>query len=347
MSLGSRYFRVGVAMTRPRWWREAVLTVGAAAGALCVVVAIAVVAFDARALVFRSGSMSPAIETGALALARPVPAADVSEGDVVSVRNDEGTRVTHRVVAIETVGEQARLTLKGDDNPTVDAQPYVVTSVDRVVFDVPRVGYVVSWLSGPIGLILLGGYAAFLLSVLFGRRRDASVKTTGARRTTTGVASLALLVGLGASVPAVTEPTLAQWTDTAASQSGTFSAFSVTSQAAPTCSTEGGLLGALTFARITWTHVDDRYEYEWVIRRSSNGAEQNSGVISPSSAAGSSVSFDVGTNLLSLGLGSTNLDFVVTARLKSDPAWKARSSTSTPIRTGAVVLGLNVRCEHI
>ena len=47
-----------------------------------------------------------------------------------------------------------------------DADTYRVSHADRVLFHVPRLGYVVGWLFGPVGLFLLGLYAAFLLSVL-------------------------------------------------------------------------------------------------------------------------------------------------------------------------------------
>ncbi len=40
-----------------------------------------------------------------------------------------------------------------------------------MIFVVPKAGYVVAWSTGPVGLVLLGGYGAFLLSVLL-RRKD-------------------------------------------------------------------------------------------------------------------------------------------------------------------------------
>ena len=80
---------------------ETVLTVGALAGVLCVVVAIVSVAFGLSPLVVRSGSMSPTIATGDIAIARSVPANDVRIGDIVSVTRPDGTRVTHRVTTID------------------------------------------------------------------------------------------------------------------------------------------------------------------------------------------------------------------------------------------------------
>ena len=89
-------------MTELAGWRhravETVLTLGAVLGVLCVTWAVCAIAFGLTPLVLVSGSMSPAIEVGDLAVARAVPAERVVEGDVVSVRSPEGVRVTHRVV---------------------------------------------------------------------------------------------------------------------------------------------------------------------------------------------------------------------------------------------------------
>jgi len=41
-----------------------------------------------------------------------------------------------------------------------------VIEAQRVIFVVPKANYVVAWSSGPVGLVLLGGYGAFLVSVL-------------------------------------------------------------------------------------------------------------------------------------------------------------------------------------
>lgn len=61
---GSRSARAG---------RELALTVGAVAGLICVVAATASMLFGIKPLVFRSGSMSPEITTGSLALAVQCP----------------------------------------------------------------------------------------------------------------------------------------------------------------------------------------------------------------------------------------------------------------------------------
>ncbi|MBJ7290917.1 signal peptidase I, partial [Williamsia sp.] len=129
---------------------EIALTVGAIAGLLCVVTAIVGVSFGLSPLVFRSESMSPEIDVGDVAIARSVPASDVSVGDIVSVSRADGTRITHRVVSVDSrVGNSTTMTLRGDANNVVDSAPYTVTTVDRVVFDIPKLGYVLSWFANP------------------------------------------------------------------------------------------------------------------------------------------------------------------------------------------------------
>lgn len=160
-----------------------VLTATAVLGALCIVATAGSLVLDVKPLIFTSGSMAPDIETGALGLARTVDARDVVEGDVVSVVGRDGARVTHRVVSVQTSTRETSLVLKGDANAVPDAEPYRVTSVDRVVVDVPRLGYVAAWFSGRNG-VLLGGLAlALALLVLIGPRRvevEVEVEVDGA-----------------------------------------------------------------------------------------------------------------------------------------------------------------------
>lgn len=146
--------------------REIALTVGAVVGVFCIVVAVASMLFGITPLVFRSGSMSPTIGTGALGLAKTVPAEDIRDGDVVSIVDDSGTRITHRVVATTPIeGELVSLTLKGDANTAADVAPSMETEADVVFFHVERLGYVVSWLSSPIATFL-GGLAVGVLLML-------------------------------------------------------------------------------------------------------------------------------------------------------------------------------------
>lgn len=151
------------------------LTVGAILGGLCMLVAIAAVLIGAKPLVFRSGSMAPAIPTGALGISIPVEAASIRSGDVISVETATGVRITHRVVSAEISGGRATVSLKGDANSIPDAAPYVLREADRVVAHAPLLGYAVGWLSSTAAVYAGGLFTAYLLYLAFGapgRRRS-------------------------------------------------------------------------------------------------------------------------------------------------------------------------------
>lgn len=193
------------------------LTVAALLGVLGMLIGIAVVAFGITPLVFRSGSMAPAIHTGDLAFARNVPVKDIKVGDIVSVRS-EGVRVTHRVVGVEP----HQLRLKGDANNVPDATPYAVDSADRVFVHLPKVGYAIGWAMSPVGLVVSGGIAALLVFIAMtpgGAARDEEIDIPRAASPDTGAGAgarrgLVAATGAAALVLASTS-TLAFWTDQA------------------------------------------------------------------------------------------------------------------------------------
>lgn len=154
--------------SRSRGWNVA-LNVGAVLGVICVLATVVSLIFGIKPLIFRSGSMSPEIPTGALALSKETPAVDLQAGDVVSVNNEQGTRITHRIHEIDSQeGDSAVLILKGDANTEPDPSPYAVTDVDRVIVSVPGLGYLVAWLSSPVAIFLGGVLAGGLLILAFG-----------------------------------------------------------------------------------------------------------------------------------------------------------------------------------
>lgn len=117
----------------------------------------------ATLVIFRTGSMAPAIPQGALAVSLPVAANQIKVGDVVTVpRSSDGLPITHRVAEIRAVGPSGavapstitsrELVLKGDANSTTDPRPYVVDEARRVVVSVPKLGSVLMLLKSAIGL---------------------------------------------------------------------------------------------------------------------------------------------------------------------------------------------------
>nr|WP_256985365.1 signal peptidase I [Rhodococcus sp. 06-1059B-a] len=217
------------AHSKRRWVREIALTVGALAGLLCVLIALAAVVFGITPLVFRSGSMSPAIETGALALSKTTPAVDIQVGDIVNVTNAAGNGITHRVIEIGAVGsDSVELYLKGDGNAEPDAEPYVVSEAGRVLFSVPKLGYAVTWLSGPVAVFAGGVLVGVLLMVAFRPRRVSPSETDEephGRHSRLPTSGLMVLATLGAVALSSTNPPLAlaaPLTDTSTATSGNF-----------------------------------------------------------------------------------------------------------------------------
>ena len=211
-----------------RW----LLNMGAVLGSLCLVLAAVALVFGIKPLIFTSGSMSPAIPTGSLAMAVTIPASEVSPGEVVSIVTHDGVRLTHRVVSANPSGG---LVLKGDGNAVADLHPYTGESVDRVLFSFPGLGYLASWLASPWVFLLGGLLCAYLIYVAFFRREtggrgdapgDRDVKQGTRRRTWLGIGAivtvLALVVPLGVS--AKVEATQAAWTAGAIATSNTSAA---------------------------------------------------------------------------------------------------------------------------
>lgn len=74
------------------WLGQALLTVGAIAGAVSLIAMVLAGSMGIQPLVFRSGSMSPTINTGDLSLSRSIAADQLVVGDIVSVIGSDGVR---------------------------------------------------------------------------------------------------------------------------------------------------------------------------------------------------------------------------------------------------------------
>lgn len=263
------------------WWlKETALTVGAILGVLCILFAIFGSALGIKPLVFRSGSMEPTISTGALAISRAVPASDLRVGDVVSVTDAGGNRVTHRITDIgDRSGNSASLQLRGDANRTPDTQQYVVTTADRVAVDIPLLGYLVSWLATPAALLVLALLVALLLWITFrpdrllGSRRS-NLPRHGrppGRHAAGGATPLILaMAAVAASVITVVgsvQNTLAAFTDTATATAG-FSAANLEATA-PGMGCSRTFLGSTVTMR--WTpSPDTSVSYAIIVKNGGN-----------------------------------------------------------------------------
>ena len=129
----------------------------------------------ATLITFRTGSMSPTMPQGAIAVSLPVAADEIEIGDVITVqRAGEALPVTHRVVEVGGVKDRAaneadirasapgspppdltspearEIVMQGDDNDTPDHLPYAITDARRVVFSLPVLGTALMMLQTPI-----------------------------------------------------------------------------------------------------------------------------------------------------------------------------------------------------
>jgi signal peptidase I len=334
---------------RVLWWgRQTLLTVGAVLGVLCLLVAATSALFDVRPLVFESGSMSPTIRTGALALAHQVDAAELEVGDVVSVPTGDGERVTHRVVTVTVRGDVASLVLKGDANESADARVYEVGHADRVLFDVPLLGYALGWLTGGAGLFLLGLYAAFLLSVIAnrsagsipsesppsgprpGRRRAPRAARAGSKHQARHALVLSVVlvcaVASGLVLAQRTTATLAAWTDSVGVTGLSTTAYTVPAPAYHQACTLGGSGTTRTVA------------YSWPANVAPLPALSYDIVVSgitATSAVSTSGSMTTVTVTFSTSAANRNKPVQVTAVSwpTGAPTWKSTTTTTWRFRT--------------
>ena len=138
----------------------------------------------AQLVVFKTGSMSPAMPQGSAAVAVPVLADEIRIGDVVTIeRGDEKLPITHRVIEIQDTppDDSARaFVLQGDANAMPDREPYTFDEAHRVSFVVPSLGTGIALLKSPLGMGVLILGAGVLVTWAFwpGRKaREEQVQT--------------------------------------------------------------------------------------------------------------------------------------------------------------------------
>lgn len=161
---------------RGAWARieDAILSILAVLGVVCIVATIAAFALNISLIMFKTGSMSPTIPTGSLAVVKQIPASEIRVGDVTTVSRGEGRLpVTHRVTSVTPVGgDTYSIEMQGDANDSPDPQPYEVTAVKRVLWHVSGLAYVVSTVSQPIYMAGITAAAALLVVWSFWPRKQ-------------------------------------------------------------------------------------------------------------------------------------------------------------------------------
>jgi signal peptidase I len=267
------------ASSRAGRFADGILTLLAIGGSLCIVLVLAAVVFHVSIIMFKTGSMTPTIPAGSIALVQEVPADAVAVGDVVTVDRPGVLPVTHRVtsVAQDAAAETSSnahartLTLKGDANRAEDPAPYTVDSVKRVIVAIPGIAPLIAQASNPV---VLGSTTLVMTGVVtwaFWPRRGRT-RPVGAR--SGGIAVIAGLVALAVPLAPPPTETLAAWTDPVTA-SAPFTSRVVPAPTITGCSAANVLLvgGRVT---ITWTLPTGYTTSDIAYLLSSNG--QASGV---------------------------------------------------------------------
>src|SRR5579864_2772139 len=105
--------------------------------------------------------MQPALQANDLAVLRPVRAATVSVGDIITYRapDDPDWVIVGRILFIDTDSAgQLQLQVRGDSDPTTHQATVAPTStLGQVFYSLPRVGLLVSFANGLAGKFVLVG----------------------------------------------------------------------------------------------------------------------------------------------------------------------------------------------
>jgi signal peptidase len=124
-------------------------------------------AFDARPLVVLSGSMEPALRTGDVSVVRGIAPLDARPGDIVTFRDPDNAErlITHRVRAMRVQGHAVVFRTRGDANNVSEHWRVPATGeIGRLVYRIPKLGWVLAYArSKGLFVLLLGGALALLL----------------------------------------------------------------------------------------------------------------------------------------------------------------------------------------
>lgn len=147
-------------------------------GLLALLMLLAVATFIAPQFGWRvdsvlSGSMEPALQVGGVVVTRPVEAEAIEEGDIITFYSPLGEALTtHRVVArvagvhdgergsglaVATPQEEPSIYFRTKGDANEDEDPFIVPAqnvVGEVVFHLPYLGYVASFIQTRLGLLV-------------------------------------------------------------------------------------------------------------------------------------------------------------------------------------------------
>lgn len=124
-----------------------------------------------------SASMEPEYHVGSLVYVKQVDVDSINTGDVITFHISESNLVTHRVVEKDSI--RKGFITKGDANEVNDGGLVTYDSVvGKVMFDIPLLGYVSSFMSSLYGKCLVIGVLIVMmaLEILYNRMEKMNCK---------------------------------------------------------------------------------------------------------------------------------------------------------------------------
>jgi signal peptidase I len=134
---------------------------------LCLLLAgAAPLALGDHSYVVRSGSMTPAIETGDVVVAQPIDPLSARVGQIVAFKDPDGSGrlLSHRVRAVHRNGTEVSFVTQGDANTGQERWSVPVDGqIGRVLYRIPKIGWALVWTQVPAGQVGLIVIPALLL----------------------------------------------------------------------------------------------------------------------------------------------------------------------------------------
>lgn len=120
--------------------------------------------------VVQSGSMEPQYPVGGVVYVKETDPDTLEAGDVITFKLSETTKGTHRIIEIvpdENAPETVRFRTKGDANEHEDSGLVEASNiVGKVVFGLPYLGYLVTYIQQPPGMYMAISAAAVVLLLI-------------------------------------------------------------------------------------------------------------------------------------------------------------------------------------
>jgi signal peptidase I len=126
-----------------------------------------------QAFTILSGSMTPTLGVGDVVVDRSIAPLDARVGDVVTFKSPESSArlITHRVIHMRALGDSVSFVTRGDANTGVERWSVPADGrIGRVVYRIPKVGFVANFGGSRLGRLLFLVLPATLLGLAELRR---------------------------------------------------------------------------------------------------------------------------------------------------------------------------------